>query len=405
MQQALEYYYCDILDFHSHAIKSISRPGEPSSSFCNLVLICCVSAGWKKAFGIFWKSFETQFRRILDSLTRHKELIESEKGTATLWEVRKLREVAETDMEVRADREQQEHLSRLLEKLNAPDYRFDQKVASNHRRGSSSGLWVLQDEKYQKWFSLGFEENPLLYIHGIPGAGMKTLYSRKLYRSTNLIKGKSTLASLIIAKLQESKLVPVVFFYCKHEQSDKNNFGGVLRALIAQLCFEDHVLTSYLYSVCASKDHAGVTEALEELAEMAFDSKKMVFVVLDGLDECPPEEADKILSWLQPRLKDRVDADSGYIRLLCIGQRVHVLQTKLSSAADIRLENDSHLRDVERYVKEKACALKNNFELDSQDEREIVTRVVSGANGKDPLVIDSSTCLLPSNEHRIPKKL
>jgi hypothetical protein len=188
----------------------------------------------------------------------------------------------------------------------------------------------------------------------------------------------------MIERLQEGKSVPVVFFYCKHGEPDKNNFNGILRALVAQLLYEDHALISYVYSICSSKDQAGVTMILEELAGMAFDSKETSFVVLDGLDECLPEEAEKTLSWFQSHLKNSSKADSGHIRLLCVGQRVDVLQRELSSAADITLDqNASHLEDVERYVKEQANALKADFELSSQDETEIVTRVVGGAKSKN----------------------
>ena len=177
----------------------------------------------------------------------------------------------------------------------------------------------------------------------------------------------------------------MVFFYCKHGEPDKNNFNGILRALVAQLLHEDHALVSSLYNICSSKDQAGVTMILEELAGTAFDSKETSFVVLDGLDECLPGEAEKTLSWFQSHLKNSSKAESGHIRLLCVGQRVDVLQRELSLAADISLEqNASHLKDVERYVEEQADALKADFELSSQDETEIVTRVVGGAKGKEP---------------------
>lgn len=198
----------------------------------------------------------------------------------------------------------------------------------------------------------------------------------------------------MIEKLQERQSAPVVFFYCKHGESDKDSFNSILRALVAQLLYEDHALISSLYNICSSKDQAGVTMVLEELAEMAFESKETSFVVLDGLDECLPKEAEKTLSWFQSHLKNRGKADSGHIRLLCVGQRVEVLQRELSSAADITLDqNTSHLEDVERYVKGQADALKVDFELSSQDETEIVTRVVGGAKSKN---LASSTCPLPS---------
>jgi hypothetical protein len=171
MRGALERYYCDIVEFHYYAFKFVTRPGEPSYPFSSLVLIRHITTGWKKLFQFSWKTFETQFRRILDSLARHKELIESEKGTVTLLEIQGLHEITKLQFEEIVGQEQMKQFSVLLEKLNAPNYHLDQCAASEHRRGRSSGSWVLLDEKFQKWADISAEENPLLYIHGIPGAG------------------------------------------------------------------------------------------------------------------------------------------------------------------------------------------------------------------------------------------
>lgn len=173
MRGVLELYFCDIVEFHYHALKFVDRPGEPFFRFSSHVLIRYINTGWKRLFQSSWKTFNTQFRRILESLARHKELIESEKGTVTLSEIQSLHVFTKLQFEEIVSREQTKQLSVILEKLNAPRYRLDQCAASDQRRGRSSGSWVLLDEKFQKWADITADENPLLYIHGIPGAGEK----------------------------------------------------------------------------------------------------------------------------------------------------------------------------------------------------------------------------------------
>lgn len=181
MRGALELYFCDIVEFHYNALKFVTRPGEPSYPSSSLVLTRYITTGWKMLFRFSWKTFETQFRRILDSLARHKELIESEKGTVTLFEIQDLHELTKLQFKEIVGREQMRQVSVLLEKLNAPNYHLDQCAASKHREGRSSGSWVLLDEKFQKWANISTEGNPLLYIHGIPGAGWNIgLLSQKL---------------------------------------------------------------------------------------------------------------------------------------------------------------------------------------------------------------------------------
>jgi hypothetical protein len=197
-----------------------------------------------------------------------------------------------------------------------------------------------------------------------------------------MIKGKTILASLIIEQLQERKQGRVLFFYCKHKQPEKNTFAGILRGLLAQLLYLDNALSSYLYEICSSKDQAGLSTILEQLAEIAFDSQGTSFVILDGLDECKPVEAEKALSWFKSRQRDGMQAGLGHIRLLCVGQRTDVLQDMLSSAVEISLENASHQGDIERYVKERACDIREVFEISSQTEAEIVTRVTNAAKSR-----------------------
>jgi hypothetical protein len=122
-------------------------------------------------FSSSWKIFETQFRCILDSLGRHKDLIESEKGTLAVFEAQRVRELAEAHFKEISELEKRKQLTALIEKLNAPDYNLDHYVASEQRRRSQSGTWVLQNIHFRKWSEMDAKSNPLLYIHGIPGAG------------------------------------------------------------------------------------------------------------------------------------------------------------------------------------------------------------------------------------------
>jgi hypothetical protein len=68
--------------------------------------------------------------------------------------------------------EKKKELAVLNEKLNAPNYQSDQYVASQQRRRGKSGEWVLQSVHFRKWSGGDKNSNPLLYIHGVPGAGM-----------------------------------------------------------------------------------------------------------------------------------------------------------------------------------------------------------------------------------------
>ena len=59
----------------------------------------------------------------------------------------------------------------MVEKLNASDFQVDQEVASERRRGLTSGEWVFQTAQFQEWSDTGSNVHPILYISGVPGAG------------------------------------------------------------------------------------------------------------------------------------------------------------------------------------------------------------------------------------------
>lgn len=114
----------------------------------------------------------------MESLNRRRELLESEKGSATLHEISKARdEIASLNEEIKrkGDIETLEkhkwQLSQVQEKLEAPDYQLDQEMATEDRTGGSSGTWVLQNPGFKKWIDRSTREHEILYVSGIPGAG------------------------------------------------------------------------------------------------------------------------------------------------------------------------------------------------------------------------------------------
>jgi hypothetical protein len=84
-----------------------------------------------------------------------------------------MRELAESHFREISELEKKKLLAVLIEKLKSPNYQLDQKAASEQRRRSKSGKWVLQNAHFRKWSEMDTNNNPLLYIHGVPGAGMQ----------------------------------------------------------------------------------------------------------------------------------------------------------------------------------------------------------------------------------------
>jgi hypothetical protein len=193
-------------------------------------------------------------------------------------------------------------------------------------------------------------------------------------------EGKTVLASLIIETLLKQESSPVLFFYCKHREQDKSTFAGILRGLLAQLIRKDTTLVSWFSGKCSSLGRRGLRspETLEELARFAFNSQRISLVVLDGLDECNPEEIKKTISWFH---QGADHTGTGQIRLMCIGQRIDILQTMLSSAINISLDNSCHRDDIAKYVTSRTRNIQENFKIEPDTVSQIVPKVTKAAKG------------------------
>ena len=147
-----------------------------------------------------WKTFETSFRPIIDSLKRHRALLSDEKLTAAIAEIQGVHQLTEIKIKNLSDqidaritdvsrqvheaqkvlsgmeatqRQNELHHQRQIveEKLGAPDYGNAHFYAAN-KRFLDSGNWILDNQQFQKWFHSSTPADNILYIHGMPGAGM-----------------------------------------------------------------------------------------------------------------------------------------------------------------------------------------------------------------------------------------
>lgn len=186
----IEDYYSDILRFHEAALDVFTRSSKSIYVISNLGFQMASTEyetrltqkapylAWKKLFKSAWKTFDTEFQPILQSLVHRRQLLESEKGSASLYEISRSRE----EMAAWHDKRKQElrleqlekHKWRLLhikDRLEAANYQQDQEMATEARNGSDSGRWILQSPRFEKWANRASLGHDVLYVHGIPGAG------------------------------------------------------------------------------------------------------------------------------------------------------------------------------------------------------------------------------------------
>jgi len=165
---------------------------------------------------------------------------------------------------------------------------------------------------------------------------------------------------------------------------------AMLRALIAQLLYQDDSLLEYLHQKCSSmsKSELLTLPILQELAKECFMSQDKAWVVLDGLDECVAKqgpdnmESWRIIDWFQNSVMPVSYSQGSHIRLLLAGQRDGHLDQQLSAHPGINLDTISaHIRDIQDYSKSKATEIRERFSLDPSDKAEIIKKVTETSKG------------------------
>ena len=128
---------------------------------------------WKKLFHSSWKTFRTQFQYILSSLSRHKSLIENQASLLDYEQSKLDRIAAQNSFAKIVEAEKKKRLLAVTDKIRPPNSRIDQDKAEETRQAyPESGKWILRHAYLRDWMDLSCPNVPLLWVNGIPGAGI-----------------------------------------------------------------------------------------------------------------------------------------------------------------------------------------------------------------------------------------
>ncbi|KAK2751663.1 zinc finger protein [Colletotrichum kahawae] len=316
----------------------------------------------------------------MQSLTKRRQLLESVKLSTSLDQIHVIRrhisDVYQEQIRTANEKTQEKHLSRMAmikEKLRASEYFLDQEIATQRRDGLDTGQWIFEEPDSLSWADPDALDHSVLYINGIPGAG------------------KTTLVSLIISKLLEVHAPSqplqvsssVSYFYFKHGDVEKNSHESALRAILTQLISQNAMSSQTFLEDFSKQADVNVRsrQSLETLTKRALEEYRVSYLILDGLDECEREQAQRTMEWLLSLLEDDQDSSKTSLRLLFSGQRDGLLDNVLSGFPSIRLESKKHDADIANYCSQYASKLKQKFRLTKELETHIGSLVTKDAQG------------------------
>ncbi len=197
--------------------------------------------------------------------------------------------------------------------------------------------------------------------------------------------GKTILASLVVEEARRLNPAPtVLFFYCKHDNSDRDNFVALGRSLLTQfLKQESGLLPTFYQKSCRSGEPVLTSPVLiEELLSLAFGNCKSAYIILDGLDECPRDQRKYITQWFRKLIENLPINEPEKLRCLFISQDDGIARKDFVGLASIKIRAEDSKHDIKEYSRIEADKLRENCPSVTKEKASaIASAVVNSAEG------------------------
>lgn len=392
--ECLRQMYHDVLEFHFNALSFFSGPM------------------WKRSFRPFWKGFETRFGGLLEEMKCHKTLLEKQAGMYqaqcnytqvldTLHQYTDLREKLRRDTEYREKDERERNQAEVQKWLAAPSPTHEHEQACGKRKDAEhSGDWLFQKSQVKDWKEKDTPESSILWLHGIPGAGMWShirCYSQT--RSSFSLPGKTVLASKVVESCENIPDSKTLYFYCVQNDPSKNKFAAIIKSLLSQALHHSSEDLLPLYYERMKRSGEVILQsqklALELLEscllrltqkDVIVDHEKTYttyYVVVDGLDECGTTDWQELIDFFQ-RVVRSLGSFYPRLRVLFVSQHFNQIERAMNGAPCISITPKDNADDIKAYTQRRleSWERRKKFDLDAYKIRNIVQEVGTRANGK-----------------------
>lgn len=344
--------------------------------------------GWKIALKITCRPFENLFGDILKNLERSRQLLFTSADVIHFSKAQEARFAFEEEFRRQREADEKQRRLTVLEWLWPTANLRDQHIDLQLRRKLYPGTaqWVFDEHIWKDWLYTYRDTNRLLWISGIPGAGDYPYSLPLLNTAPNAPLGKTVLFSSIVDYLcneYECHLTDkaVTFFYCKYNDSSRNQYSQLAKSLIVQLLGSNANCLDYLYDkVLESGEFRGQTkQKYEEIILSMIQCYKKVWIGIDGLDECEQSERKDILSLIHNLIAPTENKSDVKVFLASRAERDIELSPGLSKPLVIK---DHHLKnDISKYLQKEAKALREKFDLPEERLRSIVSLLSQRSKG------------------------
>ncbi|RAR00183.1 C2H2 domain-containing protein [Stemphylium lycopersici] len=352
------------------------------------------------ALELMWKNFDSKFSGILKSMSRHKSFVEA---NATIVQYRlyqadtadttrkfdetlaqhRLYQADIADMKQKLDEtlanEHEKKLRAVKEWLavgSQPQIEHDRyrQIRKHH---ASTAQWILQNGVIKHWRESDVPKSPILWMHGIPGAG------------------KTVLASAIIDDCARRADFFTCYFYCHYDDPSTSSAVGILRGLIDQLLDHHPDMLAPCYtrrSTSGEPSLRSLSQARRLLEDFCSVIPKL-FIVIDGLDECEKAERSQAIDVLMGLIGKCDATEPGKLRVLVVSQNYGDIRKRLQNSATTRIvpdileiSNTDNEGDIRAYTKVCVKLIAKDFDFTHDMSEYLENLTVERAKGNSILI-------------------
>ncbi|KAJ5901293.1 hypothetical protein N7504_007286 [Penicillium tannophilum] len=348
MTRVLSLMYEDILNFHRLAMKYFQQ------------------RLWKQLFDATWPSHSSRFASVIGNLARHRALIERHATLSQIEDSQESQRLANDRFDITMQNEDMARSVVVSQWLKSPHTDVDQYNFTKVRLDyPDSGKWLLDNQSFKEWFDPSFPKiPPLLWVSGIPGSG------------------KTILASSIVEQAQRLSTKPtVLFFYCKHDDPEHDNFLSLARGILAQILHQDKDLLTYFYEERSKSKEAVLSapDQVRRLLALAFQRCKNTYIILDGLDECKRDDRKEIVQWFIRLVEKLPVNESSRIRCLFTSRDDGPGRKDFDGMFSLSIRQEDMRGDLQHYCQFQADKLKTKLWLSLDRTQEISDTVFKRA--------------------------
>ncbi|KAL9038606.1 MAG: hypothetical protein Q9180_003033 [Flavoplaca navasiana] len=222
-------------------------------------------------------------------------------------------------------------------------------------RVEGTGEWLLDEPAFKNWRD-GVQN--VLWCYGIQGSG------------------KSILASLVIDHLYQTRrhhnsvVVHVYFDYQEQENENlESTIASLLQQVVSALPKVPTVVTA-LYHKFGKQKHSPTLRDLVHALSLSCREYKVVYIIIDALDECESKCRAGLLSLLD---------DLKIYAKLFVTSRPYPDNIREAFNCGPQIEVKAHSPDLERYISEQIRGSDMSDEIDDTFRAEMVTKIVQSA--------------------------